>query len=291
MGNWIKTTLLLAAMSALVLWVARALGGPNALLGAGIFVGLMNLVSFWFSDRIVLAMHRARLIDRNELPWLHDIVDRIAERAGFPGTPKLYFIDTPTPNAFATGRSPKHAAVAVTRGLLDLMDRRELEGVLAHELSHVKHRDTLTMTVAATLAGVISWVAQMAFFWGGSIFGGGRNDRDEGSGLGALGVLLVAPLTATLLQLAVSRSREYGADQEGARLTGDPRGLASALSKLERGNRLMPYDQSPATAHLFIVNPLSGRGVMTLFSTHPPIEERISRLLELPLQRGAITNS
>ncbi len=207
------------------------------------------------------------------------ITAQLAQRGGLP-MPKLYVIDTPTPNAFATGRSPAKAAVAVTTGLLQLMDRRELAGVLAHELSHVKNRDTLTMTVAGTLAGVISHVSQMVFWFGGSFL---RNaDDDEGTNpLVALGLLVVAPLTATLIQLAISRAREFDADAAAAQLTGDPEGLASALSRLERGNQALPLDHSPATAHMFIVNPLSSSGVMRLFATHPPIDARVRRLLAM----------
>jgi heat shock protein HtpX len=242
---------------------------------------VMNFVSYWFSDRIALAIHGAQPLERAQLPSLFDIVESLSRQAGMP-TPRIYLIPTANPNAFATGRSPQHAAVAVTSGILELCDRRELTGVLAHELSHVRNRDTLTSTVAATLAGLITYAVQMLFWFGGSIFGGRDDDGDNrGSGLASLGLLIVAPIAATLLQLAVSRTREYGADATGAELSGDPEALASALSKLERGVEAAPYDRAPATAHLFIVNPLSGGGVMSLFSTHPPIEERIRRLLAM----------
>jgi heat shock protein HtpX len=276
--NYFKTAALLAAMTALALVVGQAVGGAQGLLYAGFFVIVMNVGSFWFSDRIALAMHRARPLSRNELPWLFDVVEDLARRYEMP-MPRVYLIPTPSPNAFATGRSPNHAAIAVTEGILHLCTERELAGVLAHELGHVKNRDTLTSTIAATIAGVISFAAQMLFWYGGMLLGGGRGDRDDrGGGFAQLGVLLVAPLAATLLQLAISRGREYEADATGARVLGDPDALADALSKLARGVAARPYDRAPATAHLFVVNPLSGRGVMSLFSTHPPLDERIRRL-------------
>ncbi|MBN1206116.1 MAG: zinc metalloprotease HtpX [Myxococcaceae bacterium] len=278
-GNALRTTVLLAGLTALVLLIGQKLGGARGLAFAGFFVVVMNFASYWFSDKIALAMHGAQPVPRHQLPWLHDMLARLSARAGMP-TPRLYLLPTATPNAFATGRNPQHAAVAVTAGLLEILDRRELEGVLAHELAHVRNRDTLIGTVAATLAGVISYAAQMLFWFGGSMLS--RGDDEEGGGLGdafsSLGLLLVAPIAATLLQLAVSRSREYGADATGAELCGDPHALADALLKLERGAQLMPYDRAPATSHLFIVNPLSGRAVMALFSTHPPIPERVRRL-------------
>jgi len=279
-GNYFKTAALLAVLTALALWIGQRLGGASGLAIAGVFVLVMNFVSYWFSDRIALAIHGAQPLERAQLPWLYDIVESLSRRAGMP-TPRIYLIPTRTPNAFATGRSPQHAAVAVTSGILELCDRRELTGVLAHELSHVRNRDTLTSTVAATLAGLITHAVQMLFWFGGSIFGRDGDRDDRGSGLASLGLLIVAPIAATLLQLAVSRTREYGADASGAELSGDPEALASALSKLERGVEAAPYDRAPATAHLFIVNPLSGGGVMSLFSTHPPIEERVRRLLAM----------
>jgi heat shock protein HtpX len=287
LGNALKTTVLLAGLTALLLLVGERLGGPRGLLVAGFFVGVMNFVSYWFSDRIALAMHGAQPLEYAQAPWLHQMVERLAARAGMP-KPKLYVLPTRTPNAFATGRDPAHAAVAVTAGLVELLDSRELEGVLAHELAHVKNRDTLIGTVAATLAGVISYAAQMLFWFGGSLLS--RDDDEEGGlghALGNLGVLLVAPIAATLLQLAVSRSREYGADATGAQLCGDPEALADALMKLERGAELLPYDRAPATSHLFIVNPLSGGAIMHLFSTHPPIPERVRRLRELGARLGS----
>jgi heat shock protein HtpX len=277
LGNYAKTAVLLAALTALCLGVGQWVGGPRGLMCAGVFVLVMNFVSYWFSDRIALAIHRAQPLDRNQVPWLYEMVEDLARRANIP-TPPLYLIPVATPNAFATGRNPAHAAVAVTSGILELCDRRELRGVLAHELSHVTNRDTLTSTVAATLAGVITHAVQMLFWFGGTFLGGSDDREERGGGLATLGLLLVAPLAATLLQLAVSRSREYEADASGAALTGDPDALADALAKLERGAQVLPYDRAPATAHLFIVNPLSGGAVLSLFSTHPPIEERIRRL-------------
>jgi heat shock protein HtpX len=282
-GNTLKTAVLLAGLTALVLAIGQRLGGPSGLMVAGLFVAVMNFASYWFSDRIALAIHGAQPIDAHQAPELYSLVADIARRAELP-MPRVYLIPTHTPNAFATGRNPDHAAIAVTQGLLELMDRRELAGVLAHELGHVKNRDTLIGTVAATLAGLITHAVQMLFWFGGSF--AGRHDEDEeggglGGALGQLGLLLVAPIAATLLQLAVSRSREFGADESAARILGDPEGLARALLKLEQGNQMMPYERAPATSHLFIVNPLSGQGVMKLFSTHPPIEERVERLRRL----------
>ncbi len=280
LGNYAKTAILLAGLTALFLAVGQRLGGPRGMMFAGVLVVLMNFVSWWFSDRIALAMHGAKEIPRHELPWLHEMLEQLSRRAGMP-TPKLYFLPTATPNAFATGRSPSKAAVAVTGGLLELLDRRELAGVIAHELAHVKNRDTLISTIAATLAGIISHAAQMLFWFGGSLLGRGDDRDEEGGGLATRGLIIVAPIVAMLLQLAVSRSREYGADATGAAIAGDPDSLADALMKLERGVQYRPYDRAPATAHMFIVNPLSGGGVMALFSTHPPIEDRVRRLREL----------
>lgn len=277
-SNVLKTTVLLAAMSALVLVVGQLLGGGRGLAMAGAVVLVMNFVSYWFSDSIALAMNGARPLEPGSVPGLERLTAQLARRAELP-MPRLYVMPSPAPNAFATGRSPERAAVAVTTGLLELLNERELAGVIAHELSHVKNRDTLIMTVAATLAGVITQVAHWAFYWGGSWLS--RDDRDERgtNAFATLGVLIVAPLTATLLQLAISRSREYDADASAAALTGDPRGLASALSRLEQGTHLHPSDRSPATAHLFIVSPLSAGAVLSLFATHPPTAKRVERLL------------
>jgi heat shock protein HtpX len=286
-GNIFKTGLLLFALTALSLFIGQRLGGSGGLAIAAIFVLVMNFGSYWFSDRIALAIHRAQPLEREQAPWLYEIVESLARRAGMP-TPRIYLIPTATPNAFATGRDPSHAAVAVTSGILELCDRRELAGVLAHELSHVKNRDTLTSTVAATLAGLITHLVQMLFWFGGSFFSSRDDDREGGGGsaLANIGLLLVAPIAATLLQLAISRTREYAADASGAQLTGDPEALADALAKLEEGVQMLPYERAPATAHLFIVNPLRGGGVMSLFSTHPPLEERIRRLRAMSHSRS-----
>jgi heat shock protein HtpX len=287
LGNALKTTVLLAGLTALVLLIGQRLGGAQGLMMAGLFAVVMNFGSYWFSDRIALAIHGAQPLPYEQAPWLHEMVERLAARAGMP-KPKVYILPTAQPNAFATGRNPSHAAVAVTAGIVDILDRRELEGVLAHEIGHVRNRDTLIGTVAATLAGIISYAAQMLFWFGGSMLSRGDDDRDGGvaGALSNLGLLLVAPIAATLLQLAVSRSREYGADATGAELCGDPDALASALLKMERGAEAMPYDRAPATSHLFIVNPLHHGGVMSLFSTHPPIPERVRRLREMSARMG-----
>jgi len=274
MGNLFKTAVLLAALTSLVVLIGQAIGGQQAF----ILAVAMNFGSYWFSDRIVLAMYRAQPIEEAQAPDLYRIVRRLTTRAGIP-MPRVYLIPGETPNAFATGRSPQHAAVAVTEGIMRMLDDEELEGVLAHELSHVKNRDTLTMTIAATLAGVITYLAHMAQW--AAIFGGGRRDDEEGSGGGVFGALLMAilaPIAAMLIQLAISRAREFQADASGAQLAGRPWGLAKALEKLEMASKMAPMDATPATAHLFIVNPLRGEGLATLFSTHPPIQERIARL-------------
>lgn len=278
LANWLKTGVLLAAMTALILVVGQAIGGMTGLLFAGVFALISNFAAFWWSDRLALAVHRARPLDRAEAPWLYESVERLTRRAGLP-MPRLYLVPSHTPNAFATGRSPSKAAVAVTTGLLRILDRREVEGVLAHELAHVQNRDTLIATIAATIAGAISGIASM-LQWA-MIFGMGRGgDDDEGpAGLvGMLALILFAPLAATVLQLAISRSREYGADAVGAAMCGDPHALADALEKLERGVQHVPDNAHPAHASLYIVNPLAGSAVLQWFSTHPPIAERVRRL-------------
>jgi heat shock protein HtpX len=277
MGNMVKTTVLLGLLTGLFIAVGGLLGGQGGMMMAFVFALIMNFVSYWFSDKIVLKMYGAQPIGEAEAPVVHRIVRSLATRAGIP-MPKLYLIPSESPNAFATGRSPQHAAVAVTHGILRIMDETELEGVLAHELSHVLNRDVLISTIAATVAGAISMLANMAQW--GLMFGGSRHD-DNDRGANPIALLLtaiLAPLAAMLIQMAVSRSREYQADASGAQLTRNPSGLASALAKLGQATRMVPMDANPATAHLFIVNPLSGGALVNLFSTHPPLEDRIARL-------------
>jgi len=279
--NGFRTTILLAALTALVVWIGQMFGGANGAVIALVFAGAMNFFSYWFSDKIVLKMYGAQEISANEDPELYGIVRDLTARAGLP-MPKVYIIPEETPNAFATGRNPEHAAVAVTQGIRRILNKRELAGVLGHELSHVKHRDILISSIAATLAGAISYLAYMAQW--AAIFGGGSRDREEGGSniFSLLFMMIVAPLAATLIQMAVSRSREYMADEGGAKVSADPLALASALRKLEMGAQNIPLQVSDATAnstaHMFIVNPLTGAGLAKLFSTHPPIEERIARL-------------
>jgi heat shock protein HtpX len=271
-----KTALLLAVLTALLVLIGGAIGGQQGMLVAFLLALVMNFFSYWFSYKIVLAMYGARPIEESQAPALYRIVRTLATRGGIP-MPRVYLIPTDTPNAFATGRNPQHAAVAVTEGSMRILDEEELEGVLAHELSHVKNRDVLIATIAATLAGAITYLAHMAQW--AAIFGGRRDDEEEGGGaFGAIFMAILAPIAAMLIQMAVSRAREFQADATGARLAGKPWGLAKALEKLDTASKAMPMDASPATAHLFIVNPLSGRSLLRLFSTHPPIEERIARL-------------
>jgi heat shock protein HtpX len=278
MTNVLRTTVLLAALTALFLVIGGALGGNQGLFIAFVFALLMNFASYWFSDKIVLKMYGAREVSPHEAPELHQLVQRLAQRAGIP-MPRVYIIPSDAPNAFATGRDPQHGAVAVTEGTLRLLDTDELAGVLAHELGHIRNRDTLIMTVAATLAGAITMLAHMAQW--GAIFGFGRRDDEDSGGSGVFGLLfmaILAPIAATLIQLAISRSREYFADSTGAAVAGSPSGLARALEKLHYASQRLPMEANPATAHLFIVNPLTGGSLANLFSTHPPIEERIRRL-------------
>jgi heat shock protein HtpX len=285
MTNWIKTALLLTAMTLLMLFIGDHFGGRSGLtLALGIAV-VTNFVSYFFSDKIALSMSRARPVTREELPRVYRVVENLTQRVGLP-MPRIYVIPSESPNAFATGRNPSHAAVAVTHGILDLLDDEELEGVLAHELGHVRNRDILISTVAATLAGAITFLARMVYY--GEMFGGfgGRDDRDRGGGIfSALAMMILAPFAAMLIQLAVSRSREYEADATGAHFTGNPFALARALKKLDTYSKRVPMYASPSTAHLFIVQPLvSGGGFnfSSLFSTHPPIPERIQRLTGRP---------
>ncbi|HWH75995.1 MAG TPA: zinc metalloprotease HtpX [Candidatus Binatus sp.] len=279
--NGFRTTILLAALTALVVWIGGMFGGANGAVIALLLAGGMNFFSYWFSDKIVLKMYGAQEIAANDDPELYSIVQELAGRGGLP-MPRVYIIPEETPNAFATGRNPEHAAVAVTMGIRRILNKRELSGVLGHELTHVKNRDILISSIAATLAGAISYLAHMAQW--GMIFGGGSRDREEGgSGIfGLLFMMIVAPIAAMLIQMAVSRSREYMADAGGAKISGDPLALASALRKLEMGAQNIPLQVSDATAnstaHMFIVNPLSGGGLANLFSTHPAMEERIARL-------------
>jgi heat shock protein HtpX len=277
MTNALKTTVLLALLTGLLMWVGQMLGGAQGLVLGLAFAMVMNFGSYWFSDKIVLRMYGARELSEQDAPELYRIVRELAAGAEMP-MPRVYLIPTESPNAFATGRSPSHAAVAVTEGIMRLLTTQELRGVLAHELSHVRNRDTLISAVAATLAGVVLMVARMAQF--AAMFGGMRRDeRDEGGGaLGLLVTIIVAPLAATLIQLAISRAREYEADATGARISRDPGALASALEKIAMASGRIPLPAGPATAHLWIVNPLRGSWLANLFSTHPPVEERVRRL-------------
>ena len=279
MGNQIKTTLLLTIMTVLILFIGQLLGGQQGMAIALIFAAGMNFFSYWYSDKLVLRMYRAQEASPRQVPELHHMVDQLTRQADLP-MPKLYVIPQDTPNAFATGRNPKHAAVAVTRGLLELMNPEEVKGVVAHELAHVKNRDILIGSIAATMAGAIMLLATMARW--SAIFGGGAGggDDDEG-GLGFIGLIvmsLLAPIAAMIIQMAISRSREYLADATGAAMVGRSEGLASALEKRGAYSGRLPLDAKPATAHMFIVNPLSGKRLMGLFSTHPPLEDRIARL-------------
>ena len=279
MNGYLKTAALLGVLTALIVAAGGAFGGEGGMILALVFAAIMNLGAYWFSDRIVLSIYRARPVAERDAPELYAVVQSLAARASMP-MPRVYLLPQEAPNAFATGRNPEHAAVAVTQGLLRLLDRQELEGVLAHELSHVRNRDILISSVAATLAGTVMILARMAGF--AALFGGhGGRDRGGGGALGMLFTILLAPIAAILIQLCVSRTREYAADASGAELSGNPHGLASALRKLEAQNRRVPLrGGTPATAHLFIVAPLTaGRLATRLFSTHPPIEERVRRLL------------
>jgi heat shock protein HtpX len=278
MSNVFKTGLLLAVLTAMLVLIGGAIGGQQGMVIAFVIALGMNFVSYWFSDKMVLAAYGAQPIDEAAAPGLYAIVRRLATRAGIP-MPRVYLVPSETPNAFATGRNPQHAVVAVTEGIMRILDEEELEGVLAHELSHVKNRDVLISTIAATLAGAITYLAHMAQW--AAMFGGRSRDDEEGGSNPIAMILLaiLAPIAAMLVQMAVSRSREFQADATGARVAGKPWGLAKALEKLQMANEAVPMAAAtPATAHLFIVNPLSGQTLMRLFSTHPPLEERIARL-------------
>jgi len=273
--NTLKTTVLMVGLTLVLVWAGAAFGGRSGMTMALIFALAMNLFSYWFSDKIVLKMYRAREVSESAAPELYSIVRRLSQKAEIP-MPKVYVMEQDQPNAFATGRNPAHAAVAVTTGIMRILSREELEGVIGHELSHVKHRDILIGTVAATVAGAISFLAQMAQW--AMIFGGRSDDDEGGSPIAALVMMIVGPIAALLIQMAISRSREYAADEGGSKLAGNPRYLAGALKKLDMTSKKIPMQAQPATAHMFIVNPLSGGGLVKLFSTHPPIEERIARL-------------
>ena len=271
--NGLKTAFLLTAMTLLIVYLGYLFGGRNGMIYALVIAGVMNFVSYFFSDKIALTMYRAQPVTREQLPRVYAVVERLAQKIGIP-VPKIFVIPSDSPNAFATGRNPKHASVAVTQGILNLLDDDELEGVLAHELGHVRNRDILISSIAATLAGAITVLSRMAFF-----FGGGGDDRDRrGGGLGALLMLIFGPLAALLIQMAVSRTREYQADATGADITHNPYALARALQKLDAYSKRIPMAASPTTAHLFIVQPMLGVDFASLFSTHPPIYKRIERL-------------
>jgi heat shock protein HtpX len=279
--NTFKTALLLTALTLCLMLLGEHYGGRNGMILAFAFAAAMNFFSYFYSDKLALAMYRARPATREQLPRVYQVVERMTQRIGLP-MPKIYVIPSDSPNAFATGRNPKHASVAVTQGILNLLNDDELEGVLAHELGHVRNRDILTSSIAATLAGAITMLARMGYW--ASLFGGfGGNGRDRergGGGLGALLMLILAPIAATLIQLAISRSREYEADATGANITGNPYALASALEKPDAYSKRLPLQASPSNAHLFIVQPLlSGRDFANLFATHPPIPKRIERLI------------
>jgi len=277
MGNTFKTAFLLTLLTLLLMFIGRAFGGQNGMLLALAFAAVMNFVSYFYSDKIALAMYRAQPVTREELPRAYAAVERLTQKIGIP-MPKIYVIPNDSPNAFATGRNPQHASVAVTQGILNLLNDEELEGVLAHELGHVNNRDILIGSVAATIAGAITMLSRFGFF-----FGGNRDDR-RGGGIGALLMLILAPFAAMLIQLWVSRTREYDADATGAHFTGNPYALASALAKLDAYSRRLPMQATPSTAHLFIIQPFLGMNFGSLFSTHPPIAKRIERLTARPAE-------
>ncbi len=271
--NTLKTAFLLTALTLFLVLIGQYFGGQNGMILALVLAGIMNFVSYFFSDKLALAMYRAQAVTREQAPRVYGIVERLTQRTGLP-MPKIFVIPTESPNAFATGRNPKHASVAVTQGILGLLNDDELEGVLAHELGHVRNRDILISSVAATIAGAITMLSRLGFWFGGS-----RDDRDRGGGITALAMLILAPIAAMLIQMAVSRSREYAADETGAHITGNPYALASALSKLEAYSRRVPMAATAATAHLFIIQTLlGGMDFASLFSTHPPTAKRIERL-------------
>jgi heat shock protein HtpX len=285
MGNTFKTAFLLTALTLLLMFIGRAFGGQSGMLMALIIAAVMNFVSYFYSDKIALAMYRAQPVTREQLPRAYEIVERLSQKIGIP-MPKIYVIPTESPNAFATGRNPNHASVAVTHGILGLLNDEELEGVLAHELGHVRNRDILISSIAATIAGAITFMARFGIFFGV----GGRDNQREGGGFGALLMLILAPIAAVLIQLAVSRSREYQADETGAHFTGNPYALASALAKLDAYSKRVPLQATPSTAHLFIIQPFLGVSLMSLFQTHPPIAKRIERLTGRPAEFSGLGN-
>lgn len=278
--NTLKTTVLMVTLTLMLIAIGGILGGKTGMTLAFIIAFGMNFISYWFSDKIVLKMYRAQPVSQSDAPELYAMVRRLAQKAGIP-MPKIYIIEKAQPNAFATGRNPANGAVAVTSGIMRILTREELEGVIAHELAHIKHRDILIGTIAATLAGAISYLAQMAQW--AMIFGGRQDDDDGGSPIAAIVMMIVGPIAAMLVQMAISRSREYGADAAGARISGNPAYLSSALKKLHTASQRIPMDANPATSHMFIVNPLKGGWLSKLFSTHPPMEERIARLESMRL--------
>lgn len=274
--NRMKTAMLLALLTALFVWIGYAIGGQAGIIIAVVFAGLMNFGAYWFSDRIVLKMYNAQEVSESQQPELYATVRDLAMRASMP-MPRVYVIPEETPNAFATGRNPQNAAVAVTAGIMEMLDKRELRAVIAHELAHVRNRDTLIMTVAATIAGALSMLANMAMW--GMMFGRSSDDDEGGNPFAAILGIILAPIAASLIQLAISRSREFGADEWGARISGDPTALASALRKIEAYSKRIPmHSGTPATAHLFIINPFSAQGLAQLFSTHPSTDARVERL-------------
>jgi heat shock protein HtpX len=274
--NTAKTILLMVTLTLMLIFIGGLIGGKSGMTMALVMAFGMNFITYWFSDKIVLRMYGARQVNEADAPELFAMVRRLAQRAGL-SIPKVYIMDQDQPNAFATGRNPEHGAVAVTTGIMRILSRAELEGVLAHELAHIKHRDILVGTVAATIAGAISYLAQMAQW--AMIFGGRSSDEERGGNpIAAFVMMIVGPIAAMMVQMAISRSREYGADAGGAEISGNPLHLAGALRKLHMASQRIPMDANPATSHMFIVNPLSGGGLLKLFSTHPPIEERIARL-------------
>lgn len=276
MGNMFKTAVLLTAMTLVLVVIGGFFGGQRGMATALVIAAVMNFVSYFYSDKLALAAYRAQPATREQLPGVYQVVERLTQKSGLP-MPKIYVIPSESPNAFATGRNPQHASVAVTQGILNLLTPEEFEGVLAHELGHVNNRDILISSIAATLAGAITYLARFGMF-----FGGGDRDRRGGGGIAALIMMILAPLAALMIQMAVSRSREYQADETGAHLTGNPYALASALGKLDAYSKRLPMAASPSTAHLFIVAPLLGMNLGNLFSTHPPIAKRIERLTGRP---------